>query len=327
MAADEPLTLSHSSLPELYRTADDVAARNQWRYLASTVAELFFLILAAACTLVPGQISFQGYTLDLAELGAILAFAIALGLRALRLLLRPDQRWYQSRAVAEAVKGHGWRFAVRGKPYDAAAGDEVSAATRFRTAFEALLEESKALRLPLPADPSQITETMRRVRGALLTQRMVVYLNDRIQDQRDYYISKGQDFRQRAWWLNALILVLELGGALAAVAKVFTLLPVDLLGLAATVVAAVATWLQTRQYTILARNYGSMARQLSVVNGGALALLQEVESSRAGADAEVEARLEARWAEVVDEVEMLLANEHEEWQLAIQPVRKQGRSG
>jgi hypothetical protein len=40
----------------------------------------------------------------------------------------------------------------------------------------------------------------------------------------------------------------------------------------------------------------------------------------------VEARLEARWADVVDDVETLLANEHEEWQLVIQPVKQQGRS-
>jgi hypothetical protein len=326
MVADGPLTLSRSSLPELYRTAADQAARQQRRYLVSTFAELFFLLLAAAFTLAPGQVAYQGYALDLTELGAILSFAVALGLRLLRLLLRPDQRWYQSRTVAEGVKGQGWRFAVRGRPYDDTAGDEVSATAQFRVIFDKFLEQSKDLRLHLPADPTQITETMRRVRSAPLAQRIAVYLQDRLQDQREFYIRKGRQYSGRAWRLNALIVVLELGGALAAVAKVLTLLPVDPLGIAATLVAAVATWLQARQYTIIARNYGAMARQLSIVNDGALALQREVESSQAGANPGMEARQEARWADVVDDVETLLANEHEEWQLVIQPVKQQGRS-
>jgi hypothetical protein len=326
MAAEDPLTLSRSSLPELYRTAADEAARQQRRYLFSTFAELFFLILAAAFTLAPGQVVYQGYSLDLTELGAILAFALALGVRLLRLLLRPDQRWYQGRTVAEGVKGQGWRFAVRGRPYDDVAGDEVSAAAHFRVIFDKFLEQSKDLQLRLPPDPTQVTEAMRRVRNAPLTQRIAVYLTDRLQDQRDFYIRKGRQYNGRAWRLNALIVVLELAGALAAVAKVLTLLPVDPLGIAATLVAAIATWLQARQYTIIARNYGAMARQLSIVTEGALALQREVEQSKATTNPEELARLEARWADVVDDVETLLANEHEEWQLVIQPVTQQGRS-
>src|SRR5690348_6045354 len=89
MATDETLMLNRSELPELYRTAADTAAQQQRRYLASTFFELLFLIAAAAVTFVPGQASFQGLQVDLAELGAIVAFGAALLLRLLRLILRP----------------------------------------------------------------------------------------------------------------------------------------------------------------------------------------------------------------------------------------------
>ena len=97
------------------------------------------------------------------------------------------------------------------------------------------------------------------------------------------------------------MLTLEFFGVVAGSVKAFGVLELtwssgDLLGVAATLGAAAAAWVQTRQYATLASAYAIANEELAAIR----ALI-------AHADDEVQ------WAELVDSAESAISREHTMW--------------
>jgi hypothetical protein len=151
----------------------------------------------------------------------------------------------------------------------------------------------------------QITPTMQQVRNAPLPERIAVYMRDRLEDQHKYYQNKANIYQWRARLWNLLILAVEAIAAAAAGAKLAGWLPVQLssvnvFGVAGTIVAGAAAWMQMKQFSALSRRYAAMARNLD----GYLGVLKYAEIDRMTPDG---------WSELVNRVEQLLENEHEGW--------------
>jgi hypothetical protein len=147
----------------------------------------------------------------------------------------------------------------------------------------------------------QITPWMQQLRAASLDDRRACYERARIADQQAWYAGRAEfNSRQMHRW-GAIVLVFEVFGAIAGAMEALGVLDLDwstgdLVGVAATLAAAMTAWAQTRQYSTLASAYRIAYEELSAIR----ALVPHV-------------RTEAEWEEFVDSAEAAISREHTMW--------------
>jgi len=137
---------------------------------------------------------------------------------------------------------------------------------------------------------------MRAMRSLPLESRKEAYATGRIQDQQRWYFNKARWNRQRSNRWNAILLAVEAAGAVGAVVKATTDVPIDVLPVAAAVVAGATAYLQTKQHDTLASAYTVAYLELASVADLVDAITDEVE-----------------WAGFVDEAENAISREHTMW--------------
>ncbi len=316
------LSLTLRQMPETAQAADKKALRTQTLYQRTVAIEQFLLVVAAAgslatfilgqtigSTLGPGLN--QGDVIQYIVLGAL---AASIGVRVVRNISHPDVEWYDSRALAEEIQSQTWRYTMGADPYQKQPDDASGAASPVSGPEMRFVEECRRIResskVHLPAsaagaENAQITPIMQQVRNATLPQRIEIYKSGRLADQHTYYVRKAKLYQRRARQWNALILLVEAVALLASGAKLLNVSPVNLssinlFGLAGTIVAGAAAWVQMKQFSALSRRYAAMARNLD----GYLGVLKYAEIDRMTQDG---------WSELVNRVEQLLENEHEGW--------------
>lgn len=287
--------LRRADLPPLYRTASDRAQAARRVYEAGTAIGLFMLIVGAAA----GLFVFKRGPADWAGVVALGAFAVAIVVRVHRLITRPDKIWYQGRAIAEEVKSEAWRYIAGGEPYPivaGASGDARDADTLMVQRLNDILTQADRFPFLEPQHTdAQISQAMRNLRGAPFDERKVLYVEERLRNQQAWYARKVRANRRvrRAW--NAVLLILEIAGVGAGLAKALGLLGVDLLGMTGTVVGAGTSWLQVKQYTAIEQRYAYSAHQLAI---------QQIP---------LDSITPAQWPAFVAQIENALEEEHKQW--------------
>lgn len=273
--------LADVDLPALFKAADKSALDGQKSAVRRTAAYLSLLVLAA----LGGAVSWTANdgAVSVGGLLSVLAFTASLFIGFTIVHSRPEERWYRGRAAAESVKTLAWRYAVGGDPFLVSAPDAEALFTR---RLSDLIEALHDLGLPAVEGTHQITTGMRDIRAAALDERRAAYLRGRIDDQCLWYTQKARvnDRRGRAWAIASGSLIL--GGLVVGLARTFTLLETDLLGLMAAAAAAAAAWAQLRQHRTLASSYGLAAQELGLTRALIERVVAEQEWSRAVSDAE-----------------------------------------
>jgi len=280
--------------------ADETAAWGQRTHLRLTRLELGLLVLAAASGLVSAPVGDQ--EIDLGGVLAVIFFALTLAFRAYRMSTRPTRTWQDARAAAESIKTLCWRYAVGSRlfPPDM---DDAAADKLFVERLRDVLGSIRDLQTVQTAGTTheEITPWMRRLRAAPLDERRAAFERDRIEDQQRWYAAKSDFNRRQAQRWGLMVLALEFLGVVVGAVKAFGLLPSGstagvVLALVATVGAATAAWVQTKQYATLASAYAIANEELAAIR--ALA------AHAAG---------EAAWAEFVDSAEAAISREHTMW--------------
>ncbi|RCW45843.1 uncharacterized protein DUF4231 [Halopolyspora algeriensis] len=282
--------LEHHDYPGLFQAADAASLRGQRSYLRAVRARLVLSVLAATSAAITITVGVA----DIAAVGTALFFVSALGIDMLVLRGKPNEAWYQGRALAESTKTLAWRYVSGGAPFprslDAAEADRM-----FIERLGALHRDLAAVRL-LPTLSAVISERMRELRAASLPERRKVYLAERIQEQQSWYADKAVFHQRRADIYQALVLSFEIAGVAAALAKAFGAITFDLSGIIAATLAAFAAWSATRQHTTTANAY--------IVATHDLALARE--RLRHCTD-------EHQWANAVADAEAAVSREHSTW--------------
>jgi hypothetical protein len=304
---DEPMTLRQEDLPAIYQAADQNSLEAQRRFLRRSGLGLLMVVLAAGAGGLTGMMLIPDTTADLMGIGAAAAFGIAMLVRISLLNDRPERTWYGGRAAAESAKTLAWRYAVGGAPFQIGQDpDEVDLA--FTRRLEDILTDLDAASLVPPSGvEKQITPRMRELRAKSLEGRKEAYRVGRIEDQLQWYSGKAKWNKTRAERWNLLLISIEalgLVGAIlvaAGIGAIPTLAGVNLplsalLGLTGAVVAAGASWLQTKQHSNLAEAYSVAALELTAIN-----------------DRIPLQRTEENWAYFVSESEDAISREHTLW--------------
>ena len=284
--------MNDESLPTLFAAADREAVKVQRRLFRLTASVLLGAIVAAAF----GSFSLEHRGLNFAALGSLLG--LAAGLTATYLLDRwsPTKRWYDFRALAESAKSLGWLYALGGGDFEIGARSEeevrVDFIGRLRKLRQQLAPHTPALR----DDPVAITDSMVRARAAALDERRDAYRSNRLQAQLSWYRRRSSEHGRSARYWGALTFMSQVAGFLFAFLRLFEIVSIDLVGIAATVAVSAAAWLRSHDHAGLAEAYRQTAFELS-----------EVEASIG------DPVTEAEWATWVASSEAAMSREHTSW--------------
>lgn len=249
-------------MPALYSAASARSEFGQRLYLRLLKISLALIILGTALSLVPEE---PGSAI-VGPLGGALLIGASL---IISLVLR-DQKyercWYGGRAAAESIKTRVWLYAVCGAPYVRAL-TEQQADTRFLDDLHAILKEREIggpYTAAEMADGEQITSRMRQIRALSAVDRLQVYLNQRVSDQKSWYSRKAEHSetaQSRLFWTYIGMQAIAFVAALVRLRWPV----VNFTSVFAAAASAVMAWLQARKHQELAQAYSVAAAELGLI--------------------------------------------------------------
>ena len=176
--------------------------------------------------------------------------------------------WYRGRALAESSKTLTWRFIMTSEYFENNISDEeadrrfIQRIREINNEFSDLNNVLSSTQLNLPI----ITGEMKRVRGLSLNDKKTYYLNNRIQNQIDWYSSKADDskFKYDVWFFAIIILqffaLISIGFLIKCPSSDF-----NFVGVFSTIAASGFSWLQVKKYQENKEAYTTANSELNLI--------------------------------------------------------------
>lgn len=256
------LEITSDELPGLYQSANQASLNAQENYFRGLRWYLILLVCAA----------FISYAMPSNALGALLSaglFLVTLGILIFIRVQRPDDTWYNGRAVAESVKTRSWRWMMRAEPYEDCESMKI-VAKQFINDLKAILEQNKSLSHSLQstsAAKDPISQTMKDVRSRNVKDRLSIYIDQRVQNQVEWYWHKARFNKRRAqqwFWVSVILHALAIAMLLYRIKDPSFSLPVEVI---ATGAGAALTWLQAKKHNELNSAYALTAHEIVLIKG------------------------------------------------------------
>ena len=270
--------LKNTDLPGLYQAADRASLDGQTHYLCATRIRLSLGIVAAGASLW----SLNAWNLDVLASIAALAFLGAAGIELWLLVVKPEQKWYDGRAIAESSKTLAWRYAVAADPFPLELPD---ARAKFLDQLGKLLKDAPSTGISSTESPA-VSDAIENLRSSELETRRTVYLRDRIEDQRDWYKKKSELNKKMACRWVCFLVGAEVFGFLAATGRAFGWYEVDAASLIAALMGAISAWVGVKQFRSLECAYVFANHELSIVHARLSRDMPEEKWASEAADAE-----------------------------------------
>lgn len=293
--------MKQSDYPALFQNADASAAKRQTLYFRFLLLQYSLLVIASAATL-----------LTVTRFGRVEAgiYFVAVGLAAAILLVSvlqaPEKDWYTARALAESIKTLTWRYMMAAEPFGKNSAGSFAAEKAFTDYLPRLLEMNDASGKVLShaiVSGAQITPEMERIRSLPFNERREVYLQQRIQNQLDWYRSKAQTNRRMSRFLTWIcVAVYAIAIVIAGTQFYHTMLfdtpfPLNWVTEPILVVAAsLLGWIQAKRYSELAASYTLAVHEISKIRENITRVTSQKE-----------------FAEFVLESETAFSREHTQW--------------
>lgn len=280
------------TFPGLYQEADAASNRQQKLFLLVIRAEFASLFIASILTI--NVISEAWYII---AYGLVLAAAAAL--LAVRSVTKPEQAWYQARALAESVKTMTWKYAMQSKPFNHHENDALDRAA-FRNVLKDLLRTNQHVGKQFDGSAAmldQVTKEMDAIRALPTDQRLSLYMNRRVDNQRRWYAAKAGKNRGWARTSVAILGVLYVIAFLALLVRVAKpewaySHPEPLILLATAMIG----WMQIKKFNELATSYNLTAIEIGILKSRA----PEISTDEGLSD-------------FIDDAEEAFSREHTQW--------------
>lgn len=266
------LILESDTLPGLYQSANQASLSSQSVYFWSLRLYLTLLVIAALVSFMwprdwKGAIASAG--LFLITIGILIALRVK----------RPDDLWYNGRAVAESVKTRSWRWVMRAEPYEDTTNIEI-VSRQFISDLKTILSQNRSLSGVLRTSAGinePIPNVMKTIRSLPVKERLEIYQKQRIDNQANWYSLKSQFNKRRArqwFWVSVSLHSIAIIMLLYHIKEPCIDLPV---GTVATAASAVLTWLQSKKHNELNSSYALTAHEIVLIKGEALSVKNEKE--------------------------------------------------
>jgi hypothetical protein len=283
--------MDEEDFPALYNSADNASLKAQSLYFNALRLYLFLLILAAFVTFAyPSNVY--------AAIGSVFLFLVTLGILIWLKIQKPEDIWYNGRAVAESVKTRTWRWVMKAEPYD----KDVSVVQEKKELIhdlKSILEQNRSLSHFLewtPALGEAISPKMLAIRKSPWPKRLETYIEDRIDNQSNWYSKKSLLNKRLAkrWFIASIILhssaILLL---LYRIKDPTSSLPIEVI---ATAASAVLTWVQAKKHNELTSSYALAAHEIVLIKGESISVKKE-----------------SHLSEFVINSELAFSREHTQW--------------
>jgi hypothetical protein len=263
--------LGDECFPALFQAADHASLSAQSNYYFALKSYLFLLVIAAL-------ISFYYPTDLVGALASVSLFLITLGILICLKVQKPEDTWYNGRAVAESVKTRTWRWVMKAEPYDNDVPDEQSR-KEFLLDLKSILDQNRSLSGHLQSEKTNgdaITVQMSDIRNLPFEERLDIYKKERVKNQADWYAKKSQFNKRRAkqWFIVSVVLhIIAISLLLWRITDPALTLPIEVI---ATGASAVLTWLQAKKHNELNSSYSLAAHEIVLIKSEA----ESVDSDR-----------------------------------------------
>lgn len=254
------MTINDEDFPALYKSADSASLKAQRAYFNALRCYLILLIIAAL-------VSFFFPTNVYAAMASAFLFLISLIILIWIKVKKPEDTWYNGRAVAESVKTRTWRWMMKAEPYESD-GPNQQVKTEFLSDLKAILEQNRALSHELEWTPDlgeAISDAMNKVRSLPWKKRLEVYVSERIDNQSLWYSKKSllnKNLAKRWFIVSTLLHFLAIVLLLYHIKEPSSPLPVEVV---ATAASAVLTWVQAKKHNELNSSYSLAAHEIVLI--------------------------------------------------------------
>jgi hypothetical protein len=262
--------LNEESFPALYQSADQASLTAQSNYYFALKSYLFLLVTATL-------ISFYYSTDLIGALASVSLFLITLCILIWLKVEKPEDTWYNGRAVAESVKTRTWRWIMKAEPYDQIVPEEQSR-KEFLSDLKSILDQNRSLSAHLQSEKATgdaISSQMSNIRNLSLGERLDIYKNERVKNQADWYAKKSLFNKRRAkqWFIVSVVLhAIAIALLLWRIAEPSLSLPIEVV---ATGASAVLTWLQAKKHNELNSSYSLAAHEIILIKSEAESVSSE----------------------------------------------------
>ena len=249
-------------LPGLFQSADTASIKEQQKFFKGVFWYLILLIVAALFAFFADD-----YPNTIFKIISTVLFLLTLFIMVWLRVSRPDDIWYNGRAVAESVKTRSWRWMMRAEPYFDCDNIEI-VRKHFVIDLKTILKQNENLigKLGISASVEEpISAKMIEVRMLNLSDRFNFYQQERITNQAIWYTNKSKFNEKRAemwFWttvsLHSLAILLLLYNIYEPNAK----LRIEVVAVAAS---SVLTWLQAKKHNELSSSYSLTAHEIILI--------------------------------------------------------------
>ncbi|WP_338378750.1 DUF4231 domain-containing protein [uncultured Flavobacterium sp.] len=257
--------MEYNDFPGLYQASDKASLSAQKNYKNIIAYDLITMIIASGLAIYnfrqvdPKLIVyvFSGFFL-------LISFALTLIIRTKKF----EDVWYQGRALAESCKTLSWRFITCSESFEHNLSTNqvedyfISRIKELSNEFKDLNESLNAKIAVLPI----ITKKMWEIRNLNTLERKQYYIENRINDQKDWYATKAE-FNKTKY--NNWFLVIIASQLIAIISVAFLIKYPDsnwnLVGLFTTISASAISWLQLKQHQELKQAYTTAAQELNFI--------------------------------------------------------------
>ena len=256
------MKIEDKHLPGLYQSADTASIDEQKKYFKGIACYLILLIIASLFAYFADD-----YPNPIFKIISTILFLLTLFIMIWLKVSRPDDIWYNGRAVAESVKTRSWRWMMRAEPYVDSENIEIMR-KHFVNDLKTILKQNESLIGKLGITVSiedPISEVMIEVRKLDLLERFDFYKKERITEQAKWYNKKAKfnKHKSKFWFwstvgLHAVAIIVLLYNIYDPKLK----LPIEVI---AVVASSVLTWLQSKKHNELSSSYSLTAHEIVLI--------------------------------------------------------------
>jgi hypothetical protein len=256
------IKIDDTELPGLYQSADTASLKEQKKYFRGIGIYSFLLIIAALFAFWS-----DGNLNPITKIISTLFFLVTLSIMIWLRVSKPDDIWYNGRAVAESVKTRAWRWMLRAEPYEDCEDVEIMR-RKFIGDLKSILQQNQSLigKLGMGASIMEpITEKMSQIRELPLTERLDVYKKERILNQAFWYTKKAKFNKSKSalwFWITVILHGWAIVLLLYNIKEPEMKLPIEVIAVAAS---SVLTWLQSKKHNELSSSYSLTAHEIMLI--------------------------------------------------------------
>jgi hypothetical protein len=280
--------------PILFTIADEKSNSSQKKFINVNLSILVLLILSSLSSI---------YTAEIAAPTSLIIFCtscliLSTLLNLFILFFKPEKSWYEGRAIAESVKTLTWKLITGTTPFHLSLSDKEFQSI-FSENLKKIIGQKKDFFVLIGKkypNENMISPEMIEIRESSFQERKRIYLEDRIQNQIDWYSKSSKKNSKNKNVTFGFMIGFQILGILFFILELHGLVKLSFTSISITLTSILLTWLQLKRFQELTESYAITAMELKFIKDKSKFITNDAEL-----------------AKYVDDSETAISREHTLW--------------